>query len=351
MQLHRISDVLIWGAYVAIPFVLLFYARHRKNLPFRHLFWLFGLFIGACGASHLMGYITTFTPLYRLDAFIKIITALASWGTVVALWAISPRALSMRMPEELEREIEERQRVEIELMELNATLRERTEQLAAANAELEGFCYSISHDLRVPIRGIVGNSRILIEDASERLDDVDKASLERLGAAAHKMAQLVDDLLEFSRLGRSEVMRMPINLADIAADVAGELLQQCPAKFTIDPDLPSRADPQLVRVVFYNLLENAFKYSNPDGIEIQIGKKSTDGETVFFVKDNGIGFDMAYAPKIFLPFERLHRDSEYPGTGIGLANVRRILERHGGRIWAESAPGQGATFFFTLGQA
>jgi signal transduction histidine kinase len=341
---------LVWGAYVAIPFVLLYYARHRKNLPFKHLFWLFGLFIAACGATHLMAYVTTITPVYRLDALIKVVTALASWGTVVAIAFIAPRALSMRMPEDLEAEIQERERVEGDLVLMNASLQERTSQLEEAIAELEGFNYLVSHDLRAPLRGIIANSSMVLEDAPEALDEESRQRLQRLGGAALRMSHLVDDLLAFSRLGRHEVTRLSVNASVIAAGVAEELLAEYAVRFDIDDGVEVHADPHLLRLVLQNLMQNAAKYASPEREPfVRFGVADTDEGRALFVEDNGMGFDMTYAVKIFLPFERLHQDERIPGTGIGLANVKRIVERHGGRVWAHSQPGAGATFYFTLG--
>jgi len=334
---------------VAIPFVLLFYARHRKDLPFKHLFWLFGLFIAACGATHLMSYVTTITPVYRLEALIKVVTALASWGTVIAIAAISPRALSMRMPEELEREIAERDRAREELALINASLVERSKQLEEANAELEGFTYLVSHDLRSPLRSIVAHSQIVIEDAPDSLDEASRARLERLGSAALRMSSLVDGLLEFSRLGRHAIQKVSVDASAIATGVAAELEAEYGAAFEVEPGIQVQADPSLLRLVLYNLMQNACKYAAEERRpEILFGQRDTDQGPALFVADNGMGFDMAYVAKVFLPFERLHSDERVKGTGIGLANVKRIVERHGGTVWAESQIGAGATFFVRL---
>jgi light-regulated signal transduction histidine kinase (bacteriophytochrome) len=340
--------LLVWGAYLAIPAVLLFYARKRPNVPFKHLFALFGTFILACGTTHFMGWLVTYNPIYRLDGVIKLFTGLVSWATVIALFYVTPRALSMRMPEELEAEIEDRKKAQTELAFMNERLEERTDQLKGALTELEGFCYNISHDLRTPLRGIVGHSRIVIEDAGQRLDETSREHLERLGLAANKMGSLIDDLLEFARLGRGELLTQEVDMTALAEEASALYVKEHNA-ISIQAGMRAHGDPQLLRIVFQNLVDNACKYVAPgEHGRVKIGVKSENGEQIFFVKDMGIGFDMQYAEKIVQPFQRLHRDEEYPGTGIGLANVKRIIDRHGGRLWCESSLDEGSTFYFTL---
>jgi signal transduction histidine kinase len=339
---------MVWGAYMTIPAILIYFATRRQGLPFKPIFLLFGLFIFACGTTHLMGYITTITPVYRLDALVKFITAIASWATVIALWFIAPKALSMRMPEDLEREIEQRKKAEESLRELNLMLEERTQQLQHANQELESFCYSVSHDIRAPLRGIVGNSKMVLEDAADRLDDESRHNLQRMGIAANKLAALVDGLLDFSRLGRDSVAKQAVDITALAEEIAEQTAGEC-GEVIVAPGLKAEGNPQLIKQVLFNLIENACKYVKPgEKPHVEVGAVEQDGEAVYFVRDHGLGFDMAYAAKVFAPFERLHRDEEYPGTGIGLATVKRIVEKHGGQIWVESVPGQGSTFFFTL---
>jgi light-regulated signal transduction histidine kinase (bacteriophytochrome) len=342
---------LVWGAYLAIPAVLLYYARRRPSVPFRHLFWLFGTFILACGMTHFMGWFVTINPVYRLDGLIKLLTGIVSWATVAALFFVAPRALALRMPEELEAEIEERKQAETELATMNRRLEERTDQLKGALEELEGFCYNISHDLRTPLRGIVGHSRIVIEDSADRLDERSRGHLERLGVAANKMGKLIDDLLEFARLGRGDLADQSVDFSSLATDVATVCCAESGANISVQPGIATQGDAQLLRIVLQNLIENACKYVVPgEKAQVKVGMKEIEGVSVFFVKDMGIGFEMQYAERILQPFQRLHRDEEYPGTGIGLANVKRIVERHGGELWCESIPDEGATFYFTLGE-
>lgn len=241
------------------------------------------------------------------------------------------------------------------LKELNAGLErrveERTESLQAAIRELEGFTYSISHDMRAPLRSMVGNARMLLTDYGAEVPPEGRDHLERIAAAASKMAALVDDLLQFARLGNQEVRRQPVDISELAESIAESVYrdEECEARVKVEPDLHVTADRELLRMVLHNLFHNSCKYRARDrGAEVEFGALPRDGKTVFFVRDNGIGFDPKYAPKLFKPFERLHRDAAYPGTGIGLANVKRIIERHGGEVWAEGHLDQGSTFYFTL---
>jgi PAS domain S-box-containing protein len=231
-------------------------------------------------------------------------------------------------------------------------LRRYASELEAANAELDAFAYSVSHDLRAPLRAIDGFSQALLEDYSERLDDVGRDDLARVRAAAQRMAALIDDLLKLARVTRAEMQRVSVDLGRVAEEVVAELREREPSRVVdveIGCDLGAEGDPRLLRVALHNLIGNAWKYTRPRRrAVVEIGGESVDGITVFRVKDNGVGFDTAYADKLFAPFQRLHGASEFEGSGVGLATVQRILRRHGGRIWAESEVDGGATFFFTL---
>ena len=231
-------------------------------------------------------------------------------------------------------------------------LKQRSEELAAANRELEAFAYSVSHDLRAPLRAIDGFSQALLEDYGERLDGPGLDYLRRVRAASQRMAALIDDLLQLSRLTRAPLQPRVVDLSSMAREILSELQEQQPDRFVqvdIQPGMQVWGDPGLLRTALQNLLDNAWKYTSKNAYaRIEVGCDQTDGDTVFYVRDNGAGFDMGYADKLFGPFQRLHHPSEYEGTGIGLATVQRIIHRHGGRIWAESSPGQGATFYFRL---
>jgi PAS domain S-box-containing protein len=244
------------------------------------------------------------------------------------------------------RDMTDRRRAEEDMETRNA-------QLEAANNELQAFSYSVSHDLRAPLRAIDGFSLALLEDYENKLDVEGKTHLQRIRAAAGRMGELIDGMLNLARISRAGMVREKINLSPLAEEIAAELLASQPqrkARIVIPPELPVRGDRLLLRVVLENLLSNAWKFTSEQPTTcIELGVKANGSETIHFVRDNGAGFDMRHADKLFGVFQRLHRESEFPGTGVGLATAQRIIHRHGGRIWAEAAPGAGATFFFVLG--
>lgn len=230
--------------------------------------------------------------------------------------------------------------------ELERRVQERTRELTRAYDEMEAFNYSVSHDLRAPARAINFACNVLLSEFGTSLPTEAQGELERAMTAASRMGRLIDELLQYSRLQRREVVRAPVDLSVLARMVWEELNTPPAAVLYVEPDLRDVADPSLIRVVLQNLIENAAKFSSRVAQPCVEFGRDADGR--YFVRDNGAGYDPAYAEKLFLPFQRLHRSDEFPGTGIGLANVRRILERHGGRIWSSGAPGTGATFWFTL---
>jgi light-regulated signal transduction histidine kinase (bacteriophytochrome) len=231
-------------------------------------------------------------------------------------------------------------------------VQEVNRQLRIANAELDAFSYSVSHDLRAPLRSIDGFSQILLEDYLDKLDAEGQQYLRKVRESSQQMAQLIDDLLNLSRVTRADMKMEAVDLSAMARTVAQELQTTEPeraAEFEIQPGMTAQGDPRLLRVVLNNLLGNAWKYSGTrPHTRIEVGQREQNGQVPYFVRDNGVGFDMAYADKLFGVFQRLHSGSEFPGTGIGLATVQRIIHRHGGRIWADGAVGQGATFYFTF---
>lgn len=222
--------------------------------------------------------------------------------------------------------------------------------LAEANKELDAFSYSVSHDLRAPVRAIDGYARILAEDQADRLDDEGRRVLGVIRSSAAHMAQLIDDLLTFSRLGRKAPAKQPLDMESLVGEVVRELgLEKPTTKIELQTLPPAEADRSLLRQVWANLLANALKYSGKRAdARVQIGGRLEPSERVYWVRDNGVGFDMRYAGKLFGVFQRLHASDEFPGTGVGLAIVQRVVTRHGGRVWAEGRPGEGACFYFSL---
>jgi len=250
---------------------------------------------------------------------------------------------------DLERRVEERTH---ELQERNDALRRNAAELLAANTELDAFAYSVSHDLRAPLRSIDGFSQILLEDYAGTLDAAGRESLQRVRAASQRMGTLIDDLLKLARVTRVEIRTEDVDLSSMAREIAAELQRATPERlveFAIAPGLRTRGDARLLRVALDNLLRNSWKYTakQPEP-RIEFQSVDANGGQAFMVRDNGAGFDMQYADKLFGVFQRLHSPAEFEGTGVGLATVRRIITRHGGRIWAEAVVDRGATFYFIL---
>lgn len=257
-----------------------------------------------------------------------------------------------RARHELEQEITERVRIAEQVSELNNALRQKNDDLLAANADLEAFCHSVSHDLRMPLRHIHSYISILEASASSKLNSEERRHVTTVQKAALRMTRLIDDLLAFSRIGRAAMHRQAIRMTELIDETFQDLA----------PDLTDRridwqrheipdtvGDPQLLKQVWVNLLANAVKYTRPrDPAKIEIGAEEADNEIIYYVKDNGVGFNMQYADRLFGVFQRLHTEKDFEGTGVGLANVRRIVQRHGGRTWAEGAEGRGATVYFSL---
>lgn len=267
-------------------------------------------------------------------------------GKAVRLWGLVQNITARKVAEE-------------EILQLNEQLEERvrlrTADLEAVNRELEAFAYSVSHDLRAPLRSIDGFSRILQEDYAEAVGVEGRDSLDRIRAASQRMAELIDDLLDLSRIGRAEMRRETVDLTALARSVAAEMTEAAPGRsvdWVVADGLIAHGDSRLLRIVLENLLGNAWKFtSRRDRARIEFGATEQDGEPAYFVRDDGAGFDPAFAGRLFGAFQRLHTADEFPGTGIGLTTVQRIVRRHGGSIRAEAAVDQGATFSFTLGAA
>jgi ABC-type amino acid transport substrate-binding protein/nitrogen-specific signal transduction histidine kinase len=289
-----------------------------------------------------------------------IILVLSGFLLFVILWSWSLKQKVMQKTKQLSIEIAERSKAEEEVRELNKNLEnhvvERTAQLEAAIKELEAFSYAVSHDLRAPLRAMEGFSSILLESYGVSLDDSGRNYLARIRDASIRMGQLIEDLLGLSRVTRYPLVRKKVDLSKLASETFTRVLESWEGKapvISIEPGMTVLADPSLTEILLRNLLENAVKYSSKaESPKIEIGSMESDGSKsvakIFWVRDNGVGFDMNFAGRLFEPFNRLHADKEYDGTGIGLVTVKRIVTRHGGRVWPEANPGEGACFYFTF---
>ena len=273
------------------------------------------------------------------------------WASVVVT-PLRDRTGQLRGFAKVTRDITERKRIEEQLERQRSELTRSNTELIAANKELEAFSYSVSHDLRAPLRSIDGFSLALLEDYEEKLDAEGKDNLHRVRAATQRMGVLIDDLLDLSRVTRAGMKVQKVDLSAMGRAVAAELKNSQPGRrteFHIQEGLEAHADSNLMRIALENLLENGWKFtSKRESACIEFGQTNNNGSRVYFVRDDGAGFDSARATRLFGAFQRFHDKNDFPGTGVGLATVQRIVQRHGGRIWAESVPGKGATFYFTL---
>jgi signal transduction histidine kinase len=349
-----------WLKYLAQPDII------PSNVPILYILAIVptAIFFGF-GPSILVCFLSIFAfdfffnpPLYQINLFN------AQSGTFLALFfivglAISYLASSLRQKKDLAlREIAARKQSEAELEKykdhLEEMVQQRTNELEIANKELESFSYSVSHDLRAPLRSIDGFSQAILEDYADKLDEQGKDYLKRIRESSQMMAQIIDDILGLSRVVRAELDLKAVNLTDIAREISLELKRIEPERqveFNIMDGVEAIGDANLLRSVIQNLLSNAFKFTAKCQVgRINFGVEPKNGKNVYYVRDNGVGFDMKYADKLFMPFERLHPASEFAGTGIGLATVQRIVRRHGGKVWAEGEAGKGASFNFTLDQ-
>jgi signal transduction histidine kinase len=272
-------------------------------------------------------------------------------GSAILLYVVL-RSYERRGGDAMAALIKSRNEVRSANAELEHRVVERTRQLEAANRELEAFAYAVSHDLRAPLRSMSGFSQILQESAPPGLDEKSRHYLQRIHDASVRMSGLIEDLLNLSRIGRSELTARPISLSQVAAEAAAAVRERHPKRdvqLEVAPGLEVNADPRLLRIALENLLSNAWKYTaRASHASVSVGVQAGESGPVYFVRDNGVGFDIKYADKLFIPFQRLHPESEFPGSGIGLVTVQRIIARHGGRVWADAKPNEGATFYFTL---
>lgn len=277
--------------------------------------------------------------------------------SILLQWRVKVRTKELRQANlKLQKDIRKRKEVEKELKKhrehLEDLVKERTVELEAANKDMEAFSYSVSHDLRAPLRTVDGFSQAVLEDYSDKLDEQGKDYLHRMRAATQRMAQMIEDILRLAMATKTELKRERVELSMMAHDITSVLQMSQPGRqvqFVIEPGITADGDPHLLNIALENLLGNAWKFTGPHpSARIEFGKSETDGETVYYVRDDGVGFDMRYVDRLFTSFRRLHDASEFPGTGIGLVTVSRIVHRHDGRIWAEGQLQKGATFYFTL---
>ncbi|MDO8933911.1 MAG: ATP-binding protein [Rhodocyclaceae bacterium] len=312
--------------------------------------------VGLSTDDVLSGWWREVTKLAALALAFALLSILGSVA-VVRAWNARARAFEeiRGLNAELEQDNAARRQAEEEIARLNAALeqrvRERTAELEAANRDLESFSYSASHDLRAPLRAIAGYSHVLLEDERPRLTVQGQEILDRVIHNTNRMGKLIDDILEYSRVGRLALEVQNVNITELARDVAAMLAADYPAARVHVAEMPAgMGDRTMLEQVLQNLIGNALKYSaKRDRPEVAVGADSDGENTVYFIKDNGAGFDMQYANGLFGMFHRMHKDSEFPGTGVGLAIVHRLIERHGGRVWALAEPNKGAVFYFTLG--
>src|SRR5688572_11207260 len=330
LWMNVVADILIAMAYFTIPFALLYIARRRRDLPFDWLVVCFGVFIVACGLTHVMNVWTVWHAHYWAEGVVKLLAAAASVPTAILLWRFLPGIL---------------------LLPSQRQLRDANESLARANRELEAFTASASHDLRSPLTTIAGQAGLL-ELSMPHASEEQRRRLSRIQGSVKQMSELIDALLVLSRISRHTLHREVVDASAIAETIISELHQNEPGReidVIIQPSLQVHGDQRLIHDLLRNLIANAWKFtSKKQRARIEIGLAAPGTLATLFIRDNGAGFDLAHAKRLFKPFVRLHTAADYEGSGLGLATVARIVERHGGKIWAEATVNEGATFYFTL---
>jgi len=368
LWLHVLSDAGIVAAYFAIPFALLYFVRKRKDLPFQTVFLLFGAFIFLCGASHVMDIWVLWHPDYAVQGVILALTAMVSIATFFMTVKLIPQALLLPSPAQLAKVNEELNDANRQLAVLYKQSQESgqtqllnyTKALELSNQELDEFAYIASHDLKEPLRGLHNHASFLLEDYQDKLDKDGVQRLQRLGQLSQRMEQLVDDLLYFSRLGRTDLAIQETDPNRIISEIEQMMetfLKERNAHIVVPRPMPRIVcDKPRITEVFRNLITNAVKYNDKKERIVEVGfLESVDAShgnesNVFYVKDNGIGIEQEFYDEIFRIFKRLQNpvSGEETGTGAGLTFVKKIIDRHKGRIWLESKPGKCTTFYFTL---
>jgi signal transduction histidine kinase len=359
---HVIGDGLTVMAYYAIPFLLVRFVSLRKDLEFKGIFFAFAAFIVSCGTVHLFAIFPTWNPFYRVEGVLKLSMAGISLYTVYLLYRNFPKMLAIPNPSELValneqlseevRRHKETQKVFVVKNELEYLVKKRTAELEETNKELEAFSYSVSHDLRAPLRAISGYSNIVKNTYADKLDEDGKQMLNHVIKNTTNMGALIDGLLEFSRLGRKGLTAKTINTTKLVTDIWQEVWQDAgePNVAVNIGDLPDmQADELLMSQVWHNLISNAIKYSSkkPEP-SIRIAGQKVGKNLEFTIADNGVGFDEKYGDKVFGVFQRLHTSKDFEGIGVGLSFVKRIILKHKGKTWATSKLGSGATFHFSI---
>ncbi len=356
------ADAFIALAYYSIPFALYYFVRKRTDLAFDWIFIMFAIFIFACGTTHLMEIWNIWHTDYRMAGYIKAATALASIVTGYCLWRLIPKALLLPSPQQLriantdlEIQIVERKKAELELRKLNNELERRVEQrtkeMRRSNEDLEQFAYIASHDLQQPLRTITTMVQLLEKNLGSALHNDTKEYVALAQNAALKAQHLIRELLSYSRIGVSNENLTLVDCQEILRLACENLSSEIESsKINIQKSsLPTiQMNSAQMLQLFQNLLANSIKYRSSENPSIEISAKENEEDWVFSFKDNGIGISLQHQDRIFEMFKRLHPDHEFPGTGMGLAICKKIIERAGGRIWVESEIGKGSNFFFTL---
>lgn len=374
LVLHVAGDSLIALSYLLIPWTLFNFVRQRKDIPFGWITWLFGAFILACGATHAVEVWTLWDPVYWYAGVLKAFTAAVSLGTAWVLYIITPQLLAIpsmsslrEANAKLREEVDARREAERALSqakaEMEVLLAERSRQAEQAEKrsvelgellrEMESFSSSIAHDLRAPLTTLSGFSQVLLETESAQLSARGVGFLERIKGAAAKMEDIIAALLYIAKLPHAQISREQVDIGVLARNLVADLKAAEPTRATdirIAAPLMAVGDPVLLRQVMTNLLANSWKFSRRrDVVKIEVGVQTVQGRTAYYVRDEGDGFDSSQSRHLFELFHRMHSDKDFPGTGVGLAIVKRIIKRHGGEIWADAMPGEGARFCFTLG--
>lgn len=369
VYLHLISDALIALAYYSIPIWLVYFVRKRRDVAFDYVLLWFGAFIFACGTTHLMSIWTLWDPIYRFEGVIKLTTAVVSIYTAFLLWRLTPVALAVPSPQqlaaantELQTQVRERLEAEAAVLRINAELEQRVqertteltranEELRHRNAEMEQFTYTVSHDLKSPLVTVQGYAGLIEHESQRGSADRLVEYAREIKAAGQHMSTLIGDLLELSRIGRVVGEPRQVDIAEIARHVGRTHVAQLESRgirYVVRDDIPPVvADAHRIGQVIDNLVVNAIKYGVRDtGTIIEVGGEASSGEVRIYVRDNGPGIPTEYQGRIFDLFQRLHAEPD--GTGVGLAIVKRIMEVHNGRVWVESRPDEGATFWIAL---